>query len=169
MPVQADRLARVHRVLDQIASATPGSWVEVKSASLAWHYRGADADYGARQALDLRRLLNEVLANQPFDVLAGKKVIEVRLRGVSKAAVARRLQDDSGAGSAIVAIGDDHTDEDLFRALPAASLTVAVGPRPTGAAFRVADYREVRRVLRRLMQPPADTSRPEQAGVARIA
>ena len=169
MPVQADRLARVRRVLDQVASATPGSWVEVKSASLAWHYRGADADFGARQALDLRRLLNEVLANQPFDVLAGKKVIEVRLRGVSKAAVARRLQDDSSPGSAIVAIGDDHTDEDLFRALPAASLTVAVGPRPTGAAFRVADYRDVRRVLRRLIQPPADASRPEPAGVARSA
>jgi len=72
----------------------------------------------------------------------------VRLRGVSKALVAGRLNAECGTDTVLVAIGDDHTDEDLFRALPASSLTIAVGSRPAGARFRVPDYRAVRRLLR---------------------
>jgi trehalose 6-phosphate synthase/phosphatase len=92
-------------------------------------------------------LLGDALSNQPVEELEGKKVIEVRLRGVSKGLVARRVVDETGPGVEIVAIGDDRTDEDLFRALPAAAVTVAVGQRPTRAAHHLADYRAVRRVL----------------------
>jgi hypothetical protein len=35
----------------------------------------------------------------------------------------------------VIAIGDDRTDEDLFHALPASSLTIAVGPRPSRTKF----------------------------------
>jgi hypothetical protein len=47
-----------------------------------------------------------------------------------------------------MAIGDDRTDEDLFRALPPSTATIVVGHRPSAARFRAADYREVRRILR---------------------
>jgi trehalose 6-phosphate synthase/phosphatase len=95
-------------------------------------------------------LLGDALSNQPFEVVEGKKVIEVRLRGVSKALVARRLLTDNDPEAVMVAFGDDRTDEDLFRALPPSSITVAVGNRPAGARFRIDDYRAVRRLLRTL-------------------
>jgi trehalose-6-phosphatase len=47
----------------------------------------------------------------------------------------------------LVAIGDDHTDADLFRALPPTAITVAVGDRPAGARFHLPDHEAVRRVL----------------------
>lgn len=74
-------------------------------------------------------------------------MIEVRLRGVSKAVVAQRVHAETSADTLVVAIGDDRTDEDLFRALPPASVTVAVGRRATCARFRVDDYRAVRQLL----------------------
>jgi trehalose 6-phosphate synthase/phosphatase len=95
-------------------------------------------------------LLGDILSNQPFEVMEGKKVIEVRLRGVSKALVARRVIRECDPSTQLVAIGDDRTDEDLFRALPSSSLTIGVGPRPTCARIRLHDYREVRRLLRSL-------------------
>jgi len=49
----------------------------------------------------------------------------------------------------------DRTDEDLFRALPDTSITVAVGPALASARYRVTDYREVRQLLRRLASPAA--------------
>ena len=85
----ADWMARILPILEQFTDSTPGSQIEVKSASIAWHYRGAQREFGARQAHELRMLLGDALSNQPLEVLEGKKVIEVRLRGVSKAVVAR--------------------------------------------------------------------------------
>jgi len=144
-------IARVRPIFEHFAASTPGSEVEIKSASIAWHFRRAQRDFGARQAHELRMLLGDALSNQPLEVIEGRKVIEVRLRGVSKALVAHRIQAEAPPGCFVMAIGDDRTDEDLFRALPASSATVVVGSRPSCARFRVRDYRHVRRLLRTLV------------------
>jgi trehalose 6-phosphate synthase/phosphatase len=148
-PVPAEWLDKIESILQQFATDTPGAEVERKSASAAWHYRCADPEFGVRQAHELRMLLGDTLANQPFEVLEGKKVIEVRLRGVGKANVARRLHDIE-PGTLVVAFGDDRTDEDMFRALPAPALTIAVGDRPGGARYRLDDHLAVRELLTRL-------------------
>jgi trehalose 6-phosphate synthase/phosphatase len=149
--MRPDSLSRIRSMLEQFTASTPGSCIEIKSASIAWHYRGVQREFGARQAHELRMLLRDALSNQPFEVLEGDKVIEVRLRGVSKAVVAQRVHPETSADTLVVAIGDDRTDEDLFRALPPSTLTVAVGHRPTCARFRVNDYRAVRQILRLLV------------------
>jgi trehalose 6-phosphate synthase/phosphatase len=144
-------LERVKPIFEHFAASTPGSHVESKSASLAWHFRRAQREFGARQAHELRMLLGDTLSNQPLEVIEGSKVIEVRLRGVSKALVARRVQAEAVSDCFVAAIGDDRTDEDLFRALAPSCATVVVGHRPSCARFRVADHREVRRILRELV------------------
>ena len=106
-------MERVKRILDQFTASTPGSHVKVKSASIAWHYRGAPREFAARQAHELRMLLGDLLSNQPLEVLEGKKVIEVRLRGVGKGAVGQRIEAEIDPGTTIVAIGNDRTDEEL--------------------------------------------------------
>ena len=97
-------------------------------------------------------LLGDVLSNQPLEVLEGKKVLEVRLRGVSKSLVAQRVREEIAPNGVIVAVGDDRTDEELFRTLPESSVTVAVGQGSTCARFRVDDHRAVRDVLRGLVR-----------------
>jgi trehalose 6-phosphate synthase/phosphatase len=139
---------RIQLMLEQFTTSTPGSHLEVKSASVAWHYRGLQREFGARQAHQLRMLLGDALSNQPFEVLEGEKVIEVRMRGVTKALAAQRLRAGTAPDALVVAIGDDHTDEEMFRALPGSALTVGVGCRPTCARFRVDSYRAVRQMLR---------------------
>jgi trehalose 6-phosphate synthase/phosphatase len=170
--VAPDWMNRIRPILEQFSSNTPGSHVEAKSASLAWHYRRAEREFGARQAHKLRLLLGNTLSNQAFDVLEGKKVIEVRLRGVSKALVAQRVRAETGPDDQLVAIGDDRTDEDLFRALPSSSATIAVGNRPTCAKYRVANYRAVRDVLRIILlgrpPSPAPVSRDHRSDASTI-
>jgi trehalose 6-phosphate synthase/phosphatase len=152
-------IERIKSILDQFAANTPGSLVETKSAAIAWHFRRAQREFGARQAHELRMLLADALSNQPFEVIEGRKVIEVRLRGVNKAMVAHHVLAERVGDCFVTAIGDDCSDEDLFRALPSSSATVAVGHRPSCARFRVADYREVRRILRALVAG-AETRNP---------
>jgi trehalose 6-phosphate synthase/phosphatase len=162
LAVPPDWMTRIKPILEQFAATTPGAHVETKSASLAWHYRGSPRDFGMRQAHELRMLLGDLLSNQPLEVLEGKKVIEVRWRGVSKRVVAQRIAAETGSGTMIVAIGDDRTDEELFRALPACSVTVAVGRSWTAAAFGLDDHRAVRRILR-LLVPDHGVERSDSA------
>ena len=150
--IDARAFERIQEILEQFTTSTPGSRIEVKTASLAWHYRGAHPGFGARQAHELRMLLGDSLSNQPLEVLEGKKVIEVRFRGISKAVVAHGIAPGQSDNS-IVAFGDDRTDEDLFRALPATSVTVAVGQRLAGARYMVRDHRAVRELLGKLLVP----------------
>ena len=116
---------------------TPGSLVEVKAAALAWHYRMADQETGARRANELRLHLNQVLSNQPVEILAGNRVIEIRPYGMHKGRIVPALSPERLAATTIVAIGDDRTDEDLFNALPPEAISIRVGPGATRARFRL--------------------------------
>jgi trehalose 6-phosphate synthase/phosphatase len=164
--VSREWIARVRPILEQFTSSTPGSLIEEKTASIAWHYRGVQREFGARQAHELRMLLGDALSNQPLEVLEGKKVIEVRLRGVSKGLVSRRVVNDTAPGVQIIAVGDDCTDEDLFAALPASAVTIAVGQRPSRARYHFADYHAVRRALDLLLDSAGSADPHTVAGAA---
>ncbi len=145
-------MEKLRPILSQYQSRVPGSFVEEKSASLAWHYRMADAEYGARQANELCLHLTQAFANAPVEVLPGAMVVEVRPHGVSKALVVRRLVAADGAEAPLyVALGDDRTDEDMFAALPEASLSLHVGDRPTQATLEIGDVEQAHEFLRRVV------------------
>ena len=124
----------------------PASFVEEKTASLAWHYRMAEAEFGAHQANELYIHLTQTFANQPVEVLPGDKVVEVRPHGITKALVVDQVMAKE-EGALAVAFGDDRTDEDLFRALPKDGIAVHVGPKPSIAPYRVPDVNMTRRLL----------------------
>lgn len=140
-------------ILQEVTTRTPGSLIEEKSAGLAWHYRMTDQDYGAQQANELRMHLNQVLSNEPVEILNGNKVIEIRPHGMHKGRVVPHILQRGSPDALIVALGDDRTDEDLFRALPDDAITIKVGPGETRARYRIADVAAVRDFLHSLLQP----------------
>ena len=146
--------APVLRILEEFAAQTPGALVEEKSASLAWHHRAADPEFGARQARELQVHLTEVLSNLPVEILSGDQVIEVRPHGINKGTVASELLAVAAPGTRVVALGDDRTDEDLFAALPDDAVTIRVGIAPSRASMRVADVARARLFLRSLIDEP---------------
>jgi trehalose 6-phosphate synthase/phosphatase len=92
-------------------------------------------------------------------VLEGNKVIEVRNTGVTKGTAA--LEWLTGCEpDFILGIGDDWTDEDLFRALPPRAFSVRVGLANTAARYYLTNHTAVRRMLRELTEghreKPAD-------------
>jgi trehalose 6-phosphate synthase/phosphatase len=144
----------VLRILEEFAARTPGALVEEKSASLAWHHRASDPEFGARQARELQVHLTEILSNLPVEILPGDQVIEVRPHGINKGTVASELLAAAAPGTRVIAIGDDRTDEDLFAALPEDAITIRVGVAPSRASWRIADVARVRLFLRSLIDDP---------------
>ncbi|RKH85692.1 bifunctional alpha,alpha-trehalose-phosphate synthase (UDP-forming)/trehalose-phosphatase [Corallococcus sp. AB045] len=142
---------KVKPVLDAFAARVTGSFVEEKTASLAWHYRKVDAEFGALQARELRLLLFEKFSQEPMHILPGDRVVEVRPRGVNKGRVVPEVLKEESPDVRVVAMGDDVTDEDLFAAVPPGSITVHAGNKHTRAAYRVEGPPEVRRFLKALL------------------
>jgi trehalose 6-phosphate synthase/phosphatase len=138
-------------ILKDITARTPGSLIEVKSVALAWHYRMADPQAGARRANELRLHLTQLLSNEPVEILAGHKVIEIRPHGVNKGRILPPLPLDKLFTTTILAIGDDRTDEDLFAALPASAIAIRVGAGSTRARFRLDGVPAVRALLSSLV------------------
>jgi trehalose 6-phosphate synthase/phosphatase len=139
-------------ILREITSRTPGSLTEEKSVALAWHYRMADQESGARRANELRLHLAQLLSNQPVEILAGHKVIEIRPYGIHKGRIVPPIPPDRLPSVVILAIGDDRTDEDLFTVLPPEAITIKVGPGATHARFRLDGVPAVRAFLSSLVQ-----------------
>jgi len=142
---------RVRPILQVYVDRLPGALLEEKEFSLAWHYRGADPELASRRARELLDALAGFTRNIEVQVLEGNKVLEVRNTGVSKGTAAKEWLTGLDAGF-ILAIGDDWTDEDLFRALPPTAYSVRVGLANTAARYYLGNHTAVRRVLRELSE-----------------
>ncbi|AWH86552.1 bifunctional alpha,alpha-trehalose-phosphate synthase (UDP-forming)/trehalose-phosphatase [Flavobacterium album] len=144
--LKTDWKEKVRPIMENFTDSTPGSFIEEKEFSLAWHYRRADRDLGAQRTLELKHVLTELLANNSLSVLEGNKVLEIKSSSISKGRVAARLTADEDYGF-IMAIGDDWTDEFMFEELPDTAYTIKVGNVKTAARNFVSEQAEVRKLL----------------------
>ena len=134
-------LKRVEQLLADFVRRTPGSLIERKRASIAWHYRSADPEYGTFQANELLGLLEDALKRRPYSILRGSRVIEVRHQDATKGHAMAELLRRHGDADALFCAGDDRTDEEMMEAIPAAwrpkTVTCWVGGRNSIAEFWV--------------------------------
>ena len=162
LDVDLSWLPRIERVLRAVARDVPGTLVERKTCSVAWHYRQAEPEYGTWRARELLDTLDQLLPGISAEVLHGHRVIEVRPRGVNKGTYVHNLFPTGKArGHAVLAAGDDLTDLDLYRALPSGSIAIHVGrPRPQarGTALRDAYVVKSPQALRALLRSLLDAS-----------
>lgn len=135
-------------VLEKYAGLTPGATVETKPHSLVWHYRAASPYYAQKYAVTIKRVLRPLLRKYRLQLLQGNKALEIKNPEVSKGVVAKRWL--SKNYDFVLAIGDDVTDEDLFRALPPSAYSIRVGRGRTQARYRLSSYKEVLNLLKKL-------------------
>ena len=137
----------VYEIFEHYNRTTPGSFIESKEASLAWHYRMVDPSLGRWKANELKIHLQNVLANHPLEVVGGKMVIEVRLQGVNKGNIFQYCKQFGYQYDFIIAIGDDLTDEYMFSQIPLSSVGIKVGTSYTIAPYYLSSVKEVRSFL----------------------
>ncbi|TBO39789.1 bifunctional alpha,alpha-trehalose-phosphate synthase (UDP-forming)/trehalose-phosphatase [Pedobacter kyonggii] len=128
----------IRPVMEEMVSRTPGSFIEEKDFSLAWHYRKTEASLGLKRAGELSGRLREITPGLSLDVLDGNRVIEVRNHGINKGRAVENILKEK-QNSFILCIGDDHTDEDMFRALAGkkGTFTIKVGNQASLADYNL--------------------------------
>ena len=137
-------------ILEMYSDRLPGSFVEDKEFSLAWHYRMAEQEMASVVAKELMDDLVNFTANIAVQVLQGNKVIEVRNPGMNKGDAGSYWISENQFDF-ILAIGDDWTDEDLFKILPEAAYSIKVGmTQSSQAKFNLPKPQDVIRLLQEL-------------------
>ncbi|MCQ0111272.1 trehalose 6-phosphate synthase/phosphatase [Zhouia amylolytica] len=148
--IKKEWMGKILPILETFVDRTPGTFIEKKNYSLAWHYRKADPELAQRRTVELNTVLTSLIANDELSVLEGNKVVEIKSSNVNKGRAANRFLTDNGYDF-IMAIGDDWTDEYMFEELPKDANTIKVGFKKTKAKYYLKDTDEVRTLLNQLI------------------
>lgn len=169
-PITSEWKASIRPVLELYAHRLPGSFIEEKEFSIAWHYRAADPEAGPAHAKELFDQLVNYTANVSVQVMQGNKVVEIKTAGVSKGTAGLQWI-SSDDFSFVMAVGDDWTDEQLFMVLPESAYSIRVGIVQSYARYNLRTHEDVLHMLEQMAaqdtQEQADDSLPvSEAGAA---
>lgn len=127
--IDEKKLAPVMEMIaDQAISCSSdqkGFIVERKKVALALHYRMADRSTAIKVLLDFITAVKPIAMKNNLEFITGKKVIEVRFKGINKGKAARYLMKLHPDFYPIY-LGDDKTDEDAFKEVQEKGLGILV-------------------------------------------
>lgn len=147
--LKTDWMEDILPVLETFVDRTPGTLVEKKKYSLAWHYRNTDVELAEKRLVEIKTVLTSFISNTDLTLLEGNKVIEIKSSKVNKGRACSNLLNQFPAEH-IFAFGDDWTDEFMFEELPERAQTVKVGVQQTKAKYYVKSVEHVRVLLKEL-------------------
>lgn len=150
------RVGRWRRALEDALAEIPGVEIEDKRYSLSVHYRKARDKERVK-----RKIFRAARALAGARLVGGKQVLNVTVRGaLDKGKCVRLLRRKLGCRRAVY-LGDDVTDQDVFRLRAPWLLDVRVGKAPgVSARFSLGTQREVDAFLDTLLHGPARSVRP---------
>lgn len=133
---------QIRPIMQLFVTRCAGSFVEEKDNTLAWHYRNTHPDLGFTRSRELMNTLLQLITNTSLQVIDGNKVLEVRLAGMDKGVTALKLLNSFNPAFTLC-IGDDATDEDMFKALNNKAYTIKIGTGATAAQYNISTQQEV--------------------------
>ena len=144
-----DDAAEALQRLRKTVPSGDGLEVEEKDTAFAVHYRAAEDEEEARERV---RAWADTVPDM-LEAIWGKKVMELRPKGMSKGTAVRQIADDFPNRTPVY-LGDDVTDEDAFEALQDIddAITIKVGDGDTAACYRLRGPDEVIDYLRQYVR-----------------
>lgn len=142
-----DWMTHLLPILETFVDRTPGTFIEQKNYSLAWHYRTADPELAQIRTTELKTVVTSMIANHDLSLLEGNKVMEIKSSNVNKGRATSRLLLGEDYDCVII-IGDDWTDEYMFEEAPENAYTIKVGYKKTKARYQIKSSDQVRDFLK---------------------
>ncbi len=126
-----------YSLMSYYSKKVAGSFIEKKKYSISWHYRNSPPIFANYQARNLYKDLGEYLKDFPVTCINGKKIIEIKALEANKGSFIRWfIKHYSFEDYFLVALGDDITDEDMFKTIkPLDGLSIRVGNMNTEAEY----------------------------------
>ena len=141
-----------------------GSFLEIKASSVVWQYSECDQELGKAFASVITSELKIELKNENVKVTNGKGYVEVSTRGINKGVFISYILKDmvrntNKIADFIVCVGDDKTDEKMFKYLKnkeseirnysrnAKLYSITVGKKPSEAKYYADNTKDVENLI----------------------
>lgn len=147
--VTADWKETILPVLELYRDRTPGSAITVNEYSLVWHYERAQPELAALRLAELKDAVLSLTTNLDLSILEGNRLLEIKNSNVSKGRAAAQWY-NRHEWDFVAAIGDDWTDEDIFRMLADEHYSIKVGLDVSSADYFLESVEQVRSFIREL-------------------
>ena len=152
----------IRRMMQLFVLRCAGSFIEEKTNTIAWHYRNTQAGLGFSRSRELLNTLSQLIQNTTLQVIDGNKVVEVRIAGFDKGATALKIVGEMDPDF-VLCMGDDTTDEDMFKALEGEAYTIKVNNGASAAQYTILSQQQVLPILNRLTSDmPLPAQLPEK-------
>jgi trehalose 6-phosphate synthase/phosphatase len=148
----------IRRVMQLFVIRCAGSFIEEKRNTIAWHYRNTQTGLGFSRSRELLNTLSQLIQNTSLQVIDGNKVVEVRISGFDKGASALRIVNETNPDF-VLSLGDDTTDEDMFKALEGEAYTIKVNNGASAAQYTILSQQQVLPLLNSLTVPLTQTEK----------
>lgn len=145
----------IRRIMQLFVIRCAGSFIEEKTNTIAWHYRNTQTGLGFSRSRELLNTLSQLIQNTTLQVIDGNKVVEVRIAGFDKGATALKIVNEQDPDF-VLCIGDDTTDEDMFKALEGEAYTIKVNNGASAAQYTILSQQQVLPLLNKLIAPLAE-------------
>jgi len=144
-PEQRQHLELGRSIMEEFCRSDPGSSIESKPYGLVWHYRrvGKRATNRAQSLLKRLGILNNCLVRE------GAFIVELLVVNSDKGTALDKVVQDLRP-TAVLFLGDDLTDEDVFRRFSDRAITVKIGQGETSANFRLESEVDASELLSRI-------------------
>ena len=136
-------------IFESFTNRTPGTFIEIKKSSIAWHYRITDPELAAGRVVELNTVLSSMISDDLL-IINANNVIEVIPSSINKGTTVSEIL-SKGKYDLIISIGDDVTDENMFINLDEKAYTVKVGKKTTTAKYYIKNPFEVNNFLKMLV------------------
>lgn len=142
----------IRRVMQLFVIRCAGSFIEEKANTIAWHYRNTQSGLGFSRSRELLNTLSQLIQNTTLQVIDGNKVVEVRIAGFDKGATALKIVNEMDPDF-VLCMGDDTTDEDMFKALEGEAYTIKINNGASAAQYTILSQTQVLPMLNKLISP----------------
>ncbi len=141
----------VRHILELYTDRIPGTFIEEKDYSIAWHYRLSVPDIVDVKLIEVKETLLSLTHYETLGLLEGNKVLEIKDNRVNKGFASSSFINHQDYDF-IFAAGDDHTDEDLFASLPQNAFTAKIGLGNTCARYFLKSWHAMRTILEKFIE-----------------
>ena len=157
-------------IIEPYTQRCEGSFLEIKEFSVVWQYSECDQELGKAFASVITSELQVALKNKDVKILNGKGFVEVIALGINKGyfvsyiikeKIKERIKEKK-APDFILCIGDDASDEKMFRYLKSKEkeiksfnpkvklISITVGKKPSEADYYVNNVKDVQELINKL-------------------
>jgi len=156
------------KILQGFTEKTEGSYITKKETIITWYYKDCDVYFGHIQANEINTHLQNIYENSTLDIVNGKGKVEIKPRNVNKGYFLSHILKNEFIESTkpdfIITIGDDTSDEEMFKYLNSVKnhvsnykenakiFTCTIGRKPSSAQFYLNEVHEVIEYLESLNQ-----------------